>query len=157
MFILFQIVYVFLACGDGWAQHRSKCYRLFSDRLFWVDARFSCEDHNAILASIPDASTNSFVTDLIKDATQTWVLIVARKFRGFFTWIDGTPWEYENWAPGRPDDHLNIENCLNIYANDNFKNGTTSFWNDLPCNGTSVNGFSGKRPYVCSRNVTTYN
>ena len=66
-------------------------------------------------------------------------------------WIDGTPWEYENWA----NNHLDTEDCLNIYANDNFENGTASFWNDLPCNGESSNGFSGSRPYVCSRPLSS--
>merc|ERR1712123_520773 len=26
-------------CSDGWTQYQSKCYRFFTDRLFWFDAR----------------------------------------------------------------------------------------------------------------------
>merc|ERR1712123_62570 len=138
-------------CSDGWTQYQSKCYRFFTDRLFWFDARDACENQNGILASIPDASTNSFVMDLIKDSTTSWVLIGGIKFGGRYMWIDGTPWEYENWA----NNHLDTEDRLNIYANDNFENGTASFWNDLPCNGESSNGFSGSRPYVCSRPLSS--
>merc|ERR1712123_460561 len=138
-------------CSDGWTQYQSKCYRFFTDRLFWFDARDACENQNGILASIPDASTNSFVMDLIKDSTTSWVLIGGIKFGGRYMWVFGAPWDYENWA----DNHLDTEDCLNIYANDNFENGTASFWNDLPCNGESSNGFSGSRPYVCSRPLSS--
>ena len=128
-----------VACEAGWTEHQSKCFRFFSERLFWFDAEASCKSYGGDLASIPDASTNSFVMDLIMDPSSSWVLIGGIKVNESWTWVDGTPWEYTNWATGRPDDHLNVENCLNIYANDNFKNGTASQWNDLPCNGTSLN------------------
>merc|ERR1712013_27962 len=137
-------------CNEGWTQHISKCYRFFHDRHFWFDAQSVCESYGGNLATVPDAYTTSFVMSLIEHSSSSWVLIGGIKVNDSWTWIDGTPWEYMNWADGRPDDHLNIEDCLNIYANNNFKNGTASQWNDLPCNGTSINGFSGRQPYLCS-------
>ena len=39
---------------------------------------------------------------------------------GAFSWTDGTSWDYENLANGRPDNLHKIENCVNMYANNNF-------------------------------------
>ena len=31
-----------------------------------------------------------------------------------FVWTDGTPWDYENWITGEPDNKLGKENILGI-------------------------------------------
>ena len=47
---------------------------------------------------------------------------------GTWSWSDGTPWDYENWAPGEPSGD---GNCLEI----RYEDGT---WNDLRCDNINV-------------------
>ena len=43
-----------------------------------------------------------------------------------YTWVDGSPTVYTNWASGQPDCGLNIEACGHLWA--------SSVWNDQNCN-----------------------
>ena len=89
--------------------------------------------------------------ELIKDSSSPWVLVGGQKVNGSFSWVDGTPWEYQRWAPRRPDNNWGNEDCMNIYANGDYGNGLKSLWNDINCNGTGI--INGNRPYVCSKSM----
>uniref|UniRef100_A0A8C1F6R6 Uncharacterized protein n=1 Tax=Cyprinus carpio TaxID=7962 RepID=A0A8C1F6R6_CYPCA len=57
---------------------------------------------------------------------------------GGWTWMDGSPFRYINWASGNPDDYYN-EDCLSILIN-------SGAWNDDDCDN--------KRGYICKRRGT---
>ena len=151
--ICLTLNFLLLACEDGWSLlwYESRCFKYFGARLSWNDARVACQNEGADLVSIPDEYTNAFLMELIpEDSTETWVLIGGHKVNGSFSWVDGTPWEYERWAPGRPDNHWGNEDCLNIYAKQYNTTGLRSYWNDITCDGTHI---SGVRPYICSKYI----
>ena len=45
---------------------------------------------------------------------------------GEWSWTDGSPWTFTNWAPGEPNDDRGIEDFVEI----NFR--STGLWNDEP-------------------------
>ena len=66
----------------------------------WNNARRSCQDNIADLASITDEATNIFLTSLTKK--RSWIggyLDSNKKWK----WTDGSTWGYTNWYPGEPN------------------------------------------------------
>ena len=45
-----------------------------------------------------------------------------------WTWTDGTPWKYQNWYRGEPNNAGRGEDCGVLY------NGVPGQWNDVRCN-----------------------
>ena len=56
---------------------------------------------NGDLASIPDQATNDFLTTLSAD--KSWIGATDAALEGSWTWTDGTPWGYESWLEGEPN------------------------------------------------------
>lgn len=68
---------------------------------------------------------------------QTWLGIQDPVTEGVYQWSDGTPWAYELWAPGEPDNTFE-EDCAFMRITDQ------GGWNDHACGDI--------RPaYVCER------
>ena len=68
--------------------------------LSWNNAKRSCQDNKADLASITDEATNIFLTTLTKN--HSWIggyLDSNKKWK----WADGSTWRYTNWQPGEPN------------------------------------------------------
>ena len=61
------------------------------------------------LASIPDITTNNFISYFIADVDWTgnhltkYAWIGAYKCGQRWCWSDGTPWGFSNWAAHKPD------------------------------------------------------
>ena len=56
---------------------------------------------NGDLASIPDKTTNDFLTHL--SGVISWIGATDAASEGNWQWSDGTPWGYESWAAGEPN------------------------------------------------------
>ena len=66
----------------------------------WNNARRSCQDHQADLASVTDEATNIFLLSLNKKSS--WIggyLDSDKKWK----WTDGSTWRYTNWYCGEPN------------------------------------------------------
>lgn len=37
-----------------------------------------------------------------------------QKTEGTFSWIDGTPFTFKNWAPKEPNNHKGAEDCAEV-------------------------------------------
>ena len=63
-----------------------------------------------------------------------------------WTWTDGTPWSYMNWAPGRPNNFGGPlqEYCLEM----NHNQDQIGQWNDIVC----IDGFATS--YICQKYPT---
>jgi hypothetical protein len=63
---------------------------------------------------------------LARNIDQYWIGLDEQSSPGTFQWIDGTPVDYDGFAPGEPDHFQNNEHCVNV------RNDFGGF-NDEPC------------------------
>jgi hypothetical protein len=112
-------------------------YQIVMQKLSWQEAESYCRNlaYNGVnghLASIGDAAENEFVWRKYARLTGSVMLGGSdAAVEGMWTWTDGSPFVYANWAQGEPNDY-NGEDYLTLKADKS--------WNDVP-------GPSG--PYVC--------
>ena len=102
----------------------------------WNNARRSCQDNNADLASITDEATNIFLTSLTKK--RSWIggyLDSDKKWK----WTDGSAWSYTNWYPGEPNNQGGKQDKLI------FNYEVVSKWDD--------DDEKFKRSYICQKNL----
>ena len=89
----------------------------------WLDARAFCQAsqplRNGDLASIPDQGTNDF---LLSFTSQPAMIGGFKNDDDKFVWSDGTPFKFENWRPGEPNNGYGMEKYISI------ENGP---WNDF--------------------------
>ena len=80
------------------------------------------------LASIPDSSTNNFVTEL--SSGDFWVG-GHRSSSNYYIWewSSGAPWQYTNWNEGEPNGYFEL--CVQVYKTS--YHGTKYRWNDDDC------------------------
>ncbi|TRY84221.1 hypothetical protein DNTS_026642 [Danionella cerebrum] len=116
-------------CGSWMADPFSEYCYLFSSTSLrpWAEARADCRNQGGDLLSITDPITQGFIQahDSITE--------------GGWTWTDGSPFRYINWAKGNPDDYFG-EDCLSMLIN-------SGAWNDDNC--------EYNRGYICKRRANT--
>lgn len=101
-------------------------------------AERKCKEHGGRLASAWSEQSNQKLLDMVLKYKRDRAIIGAKREAGGWAWQGREQkWQYENWAPGQPDN--SFEGCAEIW--------TTGGWNDLPCDS-----FGGK-PYLCSVRV----
>ncbi|XP_072019677.1 uncharacterized protein [Amphiura filiformis] len=121
------------ACPAGWNTHGDYCYYVSSEAVTFGDAQTACLGMNAMLTSIHDQDEQEFLSDLVAAGNgQKWIGLNDIDVEGTFTWIDGTPLDFEFWAIYQPDNDQGMEDCVHL------KNGgsNTGLWNDIPCSDT---------------------
>ena len=70
--------------------------------MAWQEARQHCkETSGGDLASIPDEDTNGFLQTMAQNYKKVWV--GGHRNGEDWVWSDATPWQYENWFVGQPD------------------------------------------------------
>ena len=105
------------ACPDGWTRHKRSCYLLPSVTATWFGANVLCPaiDRRARLASV-HTDNHQFVKELVaatQEAEYVWLGGSRLKSGGTdWGWQDGTPFDYENWAPGQPNNQGEDCACL---------------------------------------------
>ena len=73
--------------------------------MAWQEAREHCKNvSGGDLASIPDKDTNRFLQTLTLERANVWVGGHRSSDNGEdWMWSDETPWQFENWFQGKPD------------------------------------------------------
>jgi brevican len=128
-------------CEPGATQDPTSghCYRVFQVAITRPEAEAACAAWGGgmdlgHLASIESPTEQDLIFSLITD--QTWIGIQDPDVEGVYGWSDGTPWEYEFWAEGEPDNTFE-EDCA-------FMRPVGGGWNDHAC-------LDPRAAYVCER------
>ena len=128
----FFIYFIFSACAYGWMHFSNGCYKHFPNGKSWKRARCSCKfsapDNDGDLASVPNQETNDFLSKL---ATGNFWVGGYRNTFNEWSWSDGTPWTFESWSKGQPDDNRGYEDYVGFVD----WNGEKGKWNDFSCEG----------------------
>ena len=106
-----------------------------SSHLSWNMADADARRRGGYLATLTTRAENDFVFNLVNKPqffTEFGPLLGgfqppgASEPLGGWTWLSGEPWEFQNWAPGQPDNAGVPEDGLQFWAGNQ--------WNDLPVN-----------------------
>lgn len=116
-------------------------YELVDEPLTWREAKAACEAKGGYLACITSQEENDYICQYVKKGTSTyyWLGGTDEAREGVWTWVNGEPWEYNNWASSQPDngytggeDYLGISRGYNSWA-------SAWEWNDFTNTGSSAN------------------
>ena len=130
--------YPILVCENDWISYSPTggCYKHYKSSMSWEDARRYCQlnvPYNVgDLAAIPDVDTNDFLLTLIEDS-YAWIGGFINESSSTWMWSDGTPWQYEDWFDGQPNNGGGVQThvAMNFESsgqwNDEYKNGEKSF------------------------------
>lgn len=98
----------------------------------WEDAKISCILNGGKLAVIHNQEENQFISSKLMGQI-AWIGASDERREGFFEWVDGSPFIYNNWIPGRPSISNPSDDYVELHPN--------GFWNDQ--NGNT------SREYIC--------
>ena len=93
----------------------------------------------AKLASVTSKEINDFINSMGEphriegDEDGITIGAIQADNEGDWTWQDGSPWGYENWSGGEPNDHQGVEDCAEIVLNVHDRQLEPGYWNDVGC------------------------
>ncbi|XP_077351590.1 galactose-specific lectin nattectin-like [Festucalex cinctus] len=128
-------------CPHGWTQLETRCFIFQNEEFNFVLAETICNILGGNLVSIHSDLENEVVRHLILAGAGSfqlsWIGLYDRIEEGDFLWTDGSPFDFNDWASGRPRVNTN-RGCTEI----NFQG---EFWNDRPC--------GRQRSFVCAKDL----
>ncbi|XP_013873418.1 galactose-specific lectin nattectin [Austrofundulus limnaeus] len=129
-------------CPPNWTPYDQQCYLFRNTASTWDDAEAACNQFNAHLTSIQGREQYEFLRRLIVETTgtntRTWVGGTNLHNEAYWTWIDGTPFDFTDWGPGEPNNAGGNERCMDI----NLRG--QDYVNDENCDT--------KNPFICVKN-----
>ena len=101
-------------------------YKFYSDAVTWYTAKLLCESMGGHLVTITSKEEDQFIKSF-SDGKYAHIGATDANSEGYWEWVNGEPFSYENWiAP--PDNYpINDEGCEN-YAHIR----DDGLWNDFP-------------------------
>ena len=112
-------------------EHNSERFLVFTEERTWSEAQYFAESIGGSLVEITSPEIQDVVMQLVGSHPPNRYWIGGTRIEGFgkaqFTWISGEPMEFENWAPGEPNNMGGNENKIEI-------NSASGLWNDVPEN-----------------------
>ena len=125
------------------------CYAHVDEALDWNQAGNCCVAWGGHLASIHSDATNILLNGIRNQDRWTWIGLSDTATDGIYVWTDGTPFDYENFAPSEPN-NLNGESCFHFFDTDRGALG----WNDFECNRSAFDGTLTS--YICQKSELTF-
>uniref|UniRef100_A0AAQ5XFC7 Mannose receptor, C type 1a n=1 Tax=Amphiprion ocellaris TaxID=80972 RepID=A0AAQ5XFC7_AMPOC len=109
--------------------------------LTWHQARKSCQQQGGDLLSIVELHEQSYISGLTNHlGTSLWIGLNSLDFESGWSWSNGNPFRYLNWAPGHPSSEPGLS-CATLNA------GKASKWESSAC--------SKKLGYICRKGNST--
>ncbi|CAJ0917598.1 unnamed protein product, partial [Mesorhabditis belari] len=131
-------------CPDGWyySQTLNNCYKAVTQPggFTFAEADATCKSAGGQLTSIHSAEEDRIVLELGAmpgTVTRLQTLIGGYRPNGTWTWSDGTPFDYKNFA--KTDD---AKQCLQLWStNSTAIHPINEYkqWDDIPCTAKFVN------------------
>ncbi|XP_076822718.1 macrophage mannose receptor 1-like [Clavelina lepadiformis] len=153
-----------IGCKNGYlsSTHEQACYKLMDHAMSWYDARKACqaEGSETDLMSVTNIYDNDLIKSLFwRDVTSgdsMWLgmsfVIQVTSGNGIgsiqFTWTDGEPLMYTNWAVGEPSIDVTASSSGCVLIN---RDGS---WFAVPTTGTGVS-CATSLPFVCKQTLGT--
>ncbi|XP_038077198.1 lymphocyte antigen 75-like [Patiria miniata] len=133
---------------DAWILRGDSCYYFSSvtdaaeGRRSWDGAEQWCNQKGGNLISIHGMDEQDFVNLKVEasNVDSHWIGIREYEIKGVYSWSDGTPVDFDFWAPGEPNDYNGEEQCAETYNGDGK-------WNDNNC------GID--RNFICRKHVNS--
>jgi hypothetical protein len=127
--------------GDGWSVFNDHCYRYFTEKMNWADARADCQARGGELASIANEAENSFIHGIVDPGeTAPWIGFNDHASENSWQWSDASPVTFTKWAASEPNNSGN-EDCAHLYVY--ATSPQNSRWNDANC--------SSSYDYICEK------
>ncbi|CAJ0962345.1 unnamed protein product, partial [Mesorhabditis belari] len=137
-FYVFLVLFESIVCdkcgGDWWSYFKdtNACYMIAGPTNFEKGQQL-CSTVDAKMASIHSEKENNFIVEMAKinqtligalPLDRITILLGGKRKDGKFQWLDGTPFDFEHWAAGEPNnwkdsgdrmDDVN-EDCMALYT-----------------------------------------
>ncbi len=117
-------------------EYNGHYYKVFNNSISWIYAKEYCELMGGHLATVADEEEQLIVEGVAQactDAENFWIGGYLSKDTDEWTWVDGTPFKYENWDANQPDFHQREEFYIRFTNDDiHYENWTAAMgkWND---------------------------
>ena len=102
-------------CQEGYtfSKETSKCFQYVDKASTWREAQAGCSDRSAVLASVPDKDTDSFLHNIMRGNAY----VGAERKEGSWIWADGTTWNanYANWEYGSDLDNIDTDSKIELF------------------------------------------
>ncbi|XP_074479553.1 ladderlectin-like isoform X2 [Sebastes fasciatus] len=129
------------SCPSDWTEFSGRCFLYVKKARTWAKAERQCQDYGGNLASVHSVDEQQFIQGLILSITEknalTWLGAFDAQQEGLWLWSDGTPFKFDYWDRGQPDNNRGDSHCLVMNYSDRKK------FDDTPC--------SLLRPSVCAK------
>ena len=121
-------------------EYNGHYYQVFNDAVTWQEAKELCEGIRGHLIVINDEAEQSFMTELIADASKDnlWIGLYSNDGTSW-KWVNGDTESYRKWGIGEPSDTVN-EYYVHTYARDYNANKSAGDWNNMQNNGIGSDG-----------------
>jgi len=140
--------------------HNGSHYYCSTNNYTWTQANTICQANGGYLASINNASENSFIRNFIM-TSNAWIGYHDTNSEGNFQWVSGEPTTYTNWQPGQPNNLYGTEHYTRIRKDsgqwtDKENNTYYECVMEVPCSSGSWQQISGPTSgSLFSQNTTT--
>ena len=122
-------------CDDGYTKVGSKCWKLATDQVNYLDAVRGCNTLGAKLASITSESEQTTYYSMV-GSEGAWTGLSDILDEGVYSWSDGSLLDYTNWNNGQPNNRDGNQHCV-------FMRGQDGMWDDIVCKRSE--------PYICQK------